>query len=412
MLYLSTTRRPAAARGGGAVPSTVIGLGLVSLVTDISAEMVTAVLPMYLMYGLGVGFLVLGTIEALYAAATATLRLAGGYAADRLRRPKTVATIGYALSAATKLGLPAVGGSVPGIGAMLGLDRAGKGIRTGPRDALITLAAPPDALGRAFGVHRAMDTTGALLGPLVAVALVAHTTGYDAVFAVSFCLGLVGVIVLALCVPMPPLPARPGQRDAGKGRVTLRQALAVLTRPGIRRACLAAGALGLVTVGDMVLYVSLQQRSGLSTTLLPLLPLGTGIVFLLAATPVGRLADRVGRWPVFLAGHVLLLAAYLCVGLVPGGRPTAVLVLALHGLFYAATDGVLMAHAAPLIPEALRATGLAAVQTVQALARAGGALMVGAALQLASPQSAFTVLAVLLGCAVLAGARLGKGSRT
>ncbi|MFE0137989.1 MFS transporter [Streptomyces sp. NPDC059037] len=412
MLYLSSTRRPAGVRGSGAVPSTVIGLGLVSLVTDISAEMVTAVLPMYLMYGLGVGFLTLGTIEALYAGATATLRLAGGYASDRLRRPKTVATIGYALSAATKLGLPAVGGSVAGIGAMLGLDRAGKGIRTGPRDALITIAAPPDVLGRAFGVHRAMDTTGALLGPLVAVALVAHTTGYDTVFAVSFCLGMVGVVLLALCVPMPAMAAPAVERGADKRRVTLRQAAAVLARPGIRRACLAAGALGLVTVGDMVLYVALQQRSDLSTTLLPLLPLGTGVVFLLAATPVGRLADRVGRWRVFLSGHVLLLAAYLCLGFIPGGPLAAVLVLALHGLFYAATDGVLMAYAGPLIPEALRATGLAAVQTVQALARAGGALVVGVTLQFASAQTAFTCLAVLLGCAVLVGARLGKGSRT
>lgn len=407
-MYLTSIRRPSTAtRGGvGAVPSTVIGLGVVSLITDVSAEMVTAVLPMYLMYGVGVGFLSLGAVEALYAGATALLRLAGGYLSDCLGRPKAVATTGYALSAVTKLGLPAVGGSLPGIGVMLGLDRAGKGIRTGPRDALITLATPSGTLGRAFGVHRAMDTTGALLGPLAAVALVALTTGYDAVFVSSFCLGLVGVLILVLYVPMPSPAASVKER---KERISARQALAVLTRPGVRRACLAAGVLGMVTVGDMVLYVAVQQQAGLPTAVLPLLPLGTGITFLAAAAPLGRLADRVGRWQVFLAGHVLLLAVYLCVGLNSGGWLVAVLVLGLHGLFYAATDGVLMAYAGPLIPTHLRATGLAAVQTVQSLARAGGALAVGAALQFTSAQTAFTGLAILLGCAVAAGARLGKG---
>ncbi len=93
---------------------TVVALGVVSLLTDMSAEMVTAVLPMYLMYGLGLGFLQLGMIDGLYTGATALLRLGGGYAADRLGRPKLVAGTGYGLSAVTKLGFPAVGDRWPG----------------------------------------------------------------------------------------------------------------------------------------------------------------------------------------------------------------------------------------------------------------------------------------------------------
>jgi MFS family permease len=458
-MYLSSSRTAAPARhGAGRVPATVFGLGLVSLITDISAEMVTAVLPLYLMYGVGVGFMFLGTIEALYTGATAVLRLAGGYVADRFRQPKTVAAAGYGLSAVAKLGLPLAGGSLPAIGTVLAVDRAGKGIRTGPRDAMITLATPADSLGKAFGVHRAMDTTGALLGPIVATALVSMAAGYDTVFTTSFTLGIVGVLILVFFVPAPSSAApglvtpvvsasqharrRPSHVEGampvawGEAETTgsqrpspssrsednqncqtpsvelksggppVRVALAMaLGQPRVLKVCLAAGLLGLVTVGDMILYVLVQQQASLPTAVLPLLPLGTAVTFLLAAAPVGLLADRVGRWRVFLAGHGLLLVAYLLVGFAPD---FALLALGLHGLFYAATDGVLMAYVGPLIPVAIRSTGISAVQTVQTLARAGGALVVGLALQFSSPQVAFVGLAVLLGVAILAGVRLGR----
>jgi len=401
-MYLSTVYRPAAGprTAGGGVPATVVGLGLVSMVTDISAEMVTAVLPLYLMYGIGVGFLHLGAIEGLYTGSAAVLRLAGGYVADRLGRPKAVAAAGYALSAATKLGLPAAGGSLTGLGLVLAADRAGKGIRTGPRDAMITLATPDSLLGRAFGVHRALDTAGALLGPLAAAGLIALAAGYETVFVVSFTLAVVGVLVLVFFVPVPATP-RPSRERVAFGR-----ALTMLAAPGPRRACLAACLLGLLTAGDMVLYVAIQQRAGLPTAVLPLLPLGTAGTFLFAAAPVGRLADRVGRWRVFIGGHVLLFCAYLLVGV--ASPVIALAVLALHGLFYAATDGVLMAHVGPLIPAELRATGLAGVQTVQAVARAFGAIGVGAILQFTGVHTAFAWLAALLGGAILIAARLGR----
>ncbi|MEU3645627.1 MFS transporter [Lentzea sp. NPDC034063] len=400
-MYVATSRPPAAEHRRGAVPATVFGLGVVSLITDVSAEMVTAVLPLYLVYGVGVGFLHLGAVEGFYAGSTALLRLLGGYWADRLGRQKTVAAVGYGLSAVAKLGLPAAGGSFAGIAAVLAVDRAGKGIRTGPRDAMITLATPADQLGRAFGVHRTMDTAGAMLGPLVAVALLAAFTGYGPVFVSSFCLGLIGLLVLVFFVNAPATAPPPRER------VSVRRALAAVSAAGPRRVCLAAGLLGLVTAGDMVLYVALQRQGGLPAGVLPLLPLGTAATFLLAATPFGRLADRFGRWRMFLAGHVLLGVVYLLVGLSTGGWAIAVAALLLHGLFYAATDGVLMAHVGPLIPAELRSTGLAAVQTVQALARAGGAIAVGAALQFGSPQVSFGLLAVLLGVGIVAGLKLG-----
>lgn len=402
-MYLSSTRaapRPQAAPSRATVPvsSTVIGLGIVSLVTDMSAEMVTAILPLYLVYSVGVGYAALGAVDGLYTAATAALRLAGGYLADRLGRPKAVAATGYALSALTKLGFPLAGASLSGIGLVIATDRAGKGIRTAPRDAMITAATPEPGLGRAFGVHRALDTAGALLGPIAAFGLVAVlAVGYSSVFVASFALGVVAVLILVFFVPTPTVPnaVRPSPLTG----------LALLRHRGVRRATTATAMLGVCTVGDMFLFLALQQRTGLPVAVLPLVPLGTALTFMATATTVGRLADRAGRWRVFLAGHLLLLVTYLLLAGIPGW-PTAIAALVCHGVFYAATDGVLMAHVAPLIPAQLRATGLAVVQTAQALSRALGAVLFGLLAAATQLRPAFLIFAATLTVAIAIAAWL------
>ncbi|NRQ40236.1 MFS transporter [Nonomuraea sp. NN258] len=347
-----------------AVPANVVALGLVSLVTDISSEMVTAVLPLYLVGALGLSLVQFGVLDGLYFGVTALVRLAGGHAADRWRRRKLVAGLGYGISAACKLGLLAAGGSVAALGLVVAADRTGKGLRTAPRDALITLSAPPDRLGGAFGAHRAMDTMGALLGPLAAFAVLTATAGaYDAVFVTSFCVAALGVLLLILYVR--------DRRGPLVTRVTLRAA--VLKQPGFRRVCLVAAALGLVTVSDAFVYLLLQRRLAIAPELFPLLPLGTAAAYLTLAVPLGRLADRYGRAAVFVAGHAALLAAYLLLM----GPAWLVPVLVLHGLFYAATDGVLMALAGPMLPESVRTSGLALLQTGQAAARMASSVLFG-----------------------------------
>ena len=150
------------------VPRNVVLLGSVSLLTDISAEMVATVLPLYLVFGLGVTPLALGAIDGLYRGAAAIVQVAGGFASDRLQRHTEVATIGYGISAVCKVGLVAFGTTLGAIGALVASDRIGKGMRTAPRDALISLSSTRAGLATAFGVHRAMDSAGAMLGPLVA----------------------------------------------------------------------------------------------------------------------------------------------------------------------------------------------------------------------------------------------------
>ncbi|MEW2140464.1 MFS transporter [Streptomyces sp. NPDC005409] len=393
-MYLSTSRAadiagdtPAPKGPLRAVPGTVFALGLVSLVTDVSAEMVTAVLPLYLMAGLGMSPLAFGALDGLHQGATALLRIAGGRIADRTRRRKLVAGVGYALSAACKAALLAA--TTPwSVAAVLAADRTGKGLRTAPRDALISLSCPPRLQGRAFGVHRALDTAGALLGPLAAFGVLrVAVDGYEAVFTVSCCIAVLGVVLLALFVREAPAGA-PGAAPAA-ARAPLPPVATLLRLPGLRRLCLTAAVLGLFTVGDAFLYLLLQRRLDLPAGYFPLLPVGTAAVFLLAALPVGRLADRLGRRRVFLGGHVLLLGGcLLLLAPVPAGAALVVAVLALLGLFYAATDGVLMAAAGPLLPAELRTTGLAVLQTAQALARFGGSLLFGAAWTLWGPGTA------------------------
>ncbi|MFD1934969.1 MULTISPECIES: MFS transporter [Nonomuraea] len=368
-----------------AVPANVLALGLVSLVTDISSEMVTAVLPYYAVLVLGLSPLAYGLLDGLYFGVTALVRLAAGHAADRWRRRKLVAGIGYGLSAACKLGLLAAGSSVGLLGAVVAADRTGKGLRTAPRDALISLSAGPETQGQAFGVHRAMDTVGAFLGPLAAFAVLGATGAYDAVFVVSFAFAVLGVVLLALYVREQPVAATVTPPKDGTG---LRPALALLRRRPFRRVCVTAAALGLVTVSDPFVYLLLQKGTGIAPEHFPLLPLGTAAVYLLLAVPMGRLADRWGRVPVFLLGHLALVGVY---ALLAGGAPYW-LVLGAFGLFYAATDGVLMAAAGPLLPPHLRTSGLALLQTGQAVARMLSSIMYGAAWTLAGPVPGLVVM--------------------
>jgi MFS family permease len=422
--------RPRAGRRRAAVAPTVLALGAVSLITDVSSEMVTAVLPLYLVTGLGLSPLGFGLLDGIYNGFSALVRLIGGHLADRGGgRHKGVAGFGYALSAACKP-LLLLAHTLTPIGLILAADRTGKGLRTAPRDALISLSSTPETRGRAFGVHRAMDTAGALFGPLVAFLILRATVdGYDAVFTVSFCVAVVGVLVLVLFVPNSVNGARTksgpdgartksapdGARPPATGtapraisgdtapRPTLRAALALLGRPDLRRVTLCALLLGLATVSDSFVYLLLQRRLGVPDRWFALLPLGTAAAFLLLAVPIGRLADRVGRWRVFLAGHGALLLAYALLLASWHGTALPYAVLLLHGCFYAATDGVLMAVASESVPEELRSSGLALVQTGQALARFVCSLGFGAAWTAWGDRTALTASTVALAlCALFA----------
>ncbi|MGY4101455.1 MFS transporter [Nocardia sp. R16R-3T] len=412
-MYLSTIDRPHA-EDDGAKPSrrkmffllsgNVFALGAVSLVTDISSEMMTAVLPVYLVIGLHLSPAVYGVVDGTYTGATALLRLVGGFIADSTRRRKFIAGLGYGLSAVAKLGMLAVGNAVGAIGAVIAIDRTGKGLRTAPRDALITLSTPPQLYGRAFGVHRTMDTIGAFAGPLVALGILSATAqAYDAVFVASFCVAAFGVLVLVLFVrdhrdEQPP-----------KGRVAPSALVGLIRMVPVRRLVLAACLAGMVTIGDGFVYLLLQQRQHLGVSSFPLLAVGTNLSYLVLATPLGLLADKIGRLKVVLGGYTALVLVYLLLFGPFGGTALLLVVLALYGLFYAATDGVLMALAGPVLPESLRTTGIALIQTGQALSYLVSSVLFGLAWTVWGPANASRIAAVLVAVAVLVLGLLLRG---
>ncbi|MEV4560162.1 MFS transporter [Kitasatospora sp. NPDC049285] len=403
-------------RRAAAVPGTVLALGAVSLVTDVSSEMVSAVLPLYVVTALGLSPLGFGLLDGINNGVGALVRLLGGHLADRGGRGhKLVAGFGYGLSALCKPFLLLVH-TLPAISAVLAVDRTGKGLRTAPRDAMISLATEPEHRGRAFGVHRAMDTTGALIGPLLAFAVLrlvddrSERTSYNAVFTVSACVAVLGVLLLVLFVPDRITRQGEAVDEPPTVRPTLADAVALLRRPALRRLTLAAVLLGLTTVSDAFLYLLLQRELDLPAHLFPLLPLGTAAVFLLLAVPLGLVADRIGRRALFLAGHGVLLAGYAVVLSPLDGALAAVLVLLLHGTFYAATDGVLAAATAATVPDGQQGAGQALVGTGQALARFACSLAFGTAWSLWGGRTALAATAAALTVAAVTATLLLRPS--
>lgn len=417
-MYVTLRGTPkASAEGTGpalrrTVPSAVLGFGVVSMLTDISSESVAAVLPLYITAVLGMGPLAYGFFDGIYQGVSAAVRILGGWWADSTRRPKWVAFVGYLASAVSRVALLFATG-FGAITAVITTDRLGKGLRTGPRDALIATASNPADLGRNFGVHRSLDTLGALIGPLIAFAVLAAVPfglgGFHSVFVFSAAFAVLGLVVLALAVP--DLRGRAASRpatDADGGprvrRVPVR--LSDLARPELRRVLLVAGLLGLVTVGDGFIYLALSDRGAVAATYFPLLFVGTNFAYLALAVPLGKLADRVGRAGVFLGGHAVLLGVYLLAASSVGGIASLVVVLLMLGTFYAATDGVLAALATQTIPEESRASGIAAAQTVVALTRFVSSVGFGLMWQLGGRSEALWLMSGALVVA-LAGAFVG-----
>nr|WP_309994573.1 MFS transporter [Paenarthrobacter nitroguajacolicus] len=388
----------------------ILWLGIVSMVTDVSSESVTAILPLYVTGFLGLSTIAFGFIDGINQGASAIVRIAAGWAADRSGHPKRIALAGYGLSMVARIGFLFAGGFWA-IAAIVTGDRIGKGIRTAPRDALISVSAQPEHLARSFGVHRMLDNIGAAAGPLIAFfVLLMIPNGFSTVFVVSLAFAVIGVAVLALIVPDVRADGLRGAGERDRRRL-FAFSWSHLKEPGLGKVLIAAGLLGLVTIGDGFIYLVLQARDSFAVQWFPLLFVGTNVVFLALAVPLGRLADRVGKIPVFVGGHVALLATYFLAAAPLGGLGTTVGCLVLLGAFYAATDGVLAALASQLTPPGKLATGIASAQTVVALTRMTASAGFGVLWYAVGASAAMVVAGALLACAVLAVVFILRGTK-
>ncbi len=371
--------RANAARSGtrsfrSAISPTVWALGLTSFLTDISSEMVTSVLPVYLFNYLRLSPVQFGAVDAVYnGLSVALIAVVVGIAADRTRRYKAAAATGYGLSAVCKLLLIAAGGTWTGIMAAVGLDRLGKGIRTAPRDAMISLSTSKHDMGLAFGVHRAMDSAGALLGPVVAFAflMVVGSNSFSGLWLVSFLIAVTGLSALWLFVPRI-VQARETADTRNQPFIS------TVRMPGFIALLLCGTLLAMCTVSDAFLYVLIQEKSNIGFGYVPLFYVATAATFMLFAVSAGKLADRFGLQRIFIMGYCLLVVIYaLLLSSQSLSGVLSVACLVMLGLFYAATEGVLMAMASLLIPAGHRTTGLALLLTGVGLGKFTSSLMFG-----------------------------------
>lgn len=418
-MYLSLSDRPTVTQVDGAdletsaqqgpgrrgrVARIVVTLGMVSLLTDISSESVNAVLPLYLTTAVGLSPVAFGFVDGLYQGVSALVRILAGWAADRTGRPQPVALVGYGLSMVARILLLGAHGFGT-ISAVISLDRIGKGVRTAPRDAMIAASSPPARLGRAFGVHRALDTVGATIGPLVAFAILWQIPdGFHTILVLSLGFALLGVTVLALFVPISTGALPRGQSRAGTvRRPRSRDRWREVATPGLLRMLAVSAVLGVLTVGDGFIYLTLLDAGGITARWFPVLYVGTNLAYLSLAVPLGRLADRVGRIRVLVLGHLPLAGAYVCAASGHGGLAPTVAALLLLGVFYAATDGVLAAVAGRLVPAHVRTTGIASAQTTVAIARLLASTGFGLLWYAVGARSAMLGVAVALLVAIPAG---------
>jgi MFS family permease len=384
------------------VPAGVWVLGFVSLLMDLSSEMIHGLLPVYLTTVLGASALTVGAIEGVAESTALITRIFSGALSDWLGKRKLLTLIGYGVAAATKPVFP-LANSVGWLVAARFVDRIGKGVRGAPRDALVADISPAEVRGASFGLRQALDTIGAFLGPGLAILLMLMSgDDYRLVFWWAVLPAVLCVTLLAVAVREPPQAAR-----AERARFPL--APAELKRLGRRFWLVAALAAVFSLARFSEAFLILRARSlGLGAGFAPGVLVVMNGVYALSAYPAGALSDRLGRRGVFLAGVALLIAADLALALAPSLAGVAV-GLVLWGLHMGFTQGLLAALVADTVPADLRGVGYGALNLVIGLATLAASVVAGALWDAAGPPATFLAGAVL---AAVSLAGVGLAVRT
>jgi MFS family permease len=367
------------------LPRTVIALTAVSLLTDASSEMIFPLLPLFLSSVLGASATALGAIEGAAESVAAFLKLASGAWSDRLTRRKPLVVVGYTLASIAR---PLIGlaQGVWQIGALRVTDRIGKGIRTSPRDALIADAVAPSQRGAAFGLHRAGDHLGAVIGPLIAFVLLQFLgLSLRTVFLLAAIPAALAVAVLVLAV-----------REQATNR-SANASLGLKRREGLGTpfwkylSVLLLFSLGNASDAFLLLRAS---ALGVAAAHIPLLWAAHHVVKALANLRGGALSDRVGRRPLIIAGWAVYAVVYLAFAQADAAWHAWALFLG-YGLYFGLTEGVEKAFVADLVPDRLRGTAFGWFNFTLGLAALPASLIFGALWDTRGAATAFGVAAVL-----------------
>lgn len=388
----------------------VFWLGVTSFLTDISSEMIITILPLFLANVLKVSLPIIGLIEGIAESTATLLKVVSGWLSDKVGHRKNLALLGYSLSNLTKplLYFANTWGLVLGVRFT---DRVGKGIRTSPRDALLADSAPKEELGRSFGLHRAMDTGGAVLGLAVAAAIVymLQQGALDLTRDAYQTIVLVGMIPGILSVPVVYFFIQEVRADRGaKAAVAPAQAAANPAAPAP-----AAAAPGLSRQFKWYLFIIIlftlgnssdaflilrAQSLGLGVFQILLLLVGFNLLYTIVALPAGVLSDRLGRRGLILAGWSVYALVYLGFGMAQEAWQLVV-VFVLYGLYYGAAEGVGRAYVADLVPSERRGIAYGLYHGAVGVTALPASLAAGILWQLYGPPAAFFFGAALAGVA-------------
>ena len=374
------------------LPAAIWVLGFVSLLMDVSSEMIHALLPMFMVGPLGLSVALVGLLEGLAEATALLLKVFSGVISDWVGRRKPLALLGYGLGAASKPLFALATGAGLIFTARL-LDRVGKGIRGAPRDALVADIAPPEQRGAAFGLRQSLDTVGAFVGPLLAVALMLlWANDFRAVFAVAVVPALLAVLLLMVGVREPARPAG-AARSNPISRANLKRL------PRAYWWVVGVGAVFTLARFSEAFLVLRAEQLGVALAAVPLVMVAMNVVYSLTAYPFGKLSDRVSHHGLLLAGlSVLVLADVVLavsthwVGLLLG--------VALWGVHMGMTQGLLAAMVAAQAPADLRGTAFGFFNLVSGVALLAASVLAGLLWQYLGPAwtfgagAAFSVLAM------------------
>ncbi len=388
---------PGAPRAGArrAIPAGIWALGFVSLLMDVSSEMIHALLPVYLVTGLGATVLAVGIIEGIAEATASIVKVFSGALSDRIGRRKGLAAAGYGLAALTKPVFP-LAGSIGWIVAARFVDRVGKGIRGAPRDALVADIAPPDLRGASFGLRQSLDTVGAFAGPLLAIGLMwLFADDFVSVFWVAVLPAFLsfGLILFAVKEPDRPRALRAvrsplSPRELGRMGPTFWWIVVV------------AAFFTLARFSEAFLILR-AQSAGLSLMLIPAVLVVMNLAYALSAYPAGALSDRTDRATILMAGLGFLIVADVVLA-ASSTLPGVFAGIVLWGLHMGFTQGLLSALIADAAPAELRGTAFGVFNLVSGLALLAASVIAGALWDIFGPEGTFAAGAGFAALTILA----------
>jgi MFS family permease len=372
-----------------ALPPTVWLLGAISLLNDAASELVYPLIPLYLATVLGSGPRALGFIEGAAEATAALLKLVSGVWYDRVGRAKGFIVGGYGLAAIARPAIAFVT-AWPGLLLLRLMDRLGKGLRSSPRDALLAQAVPADRRGLAFGLHRAFDNAGAVIGPLLAAGLLALNVPVRDILLWAAVPGALCVL-LALAIREPVAIDRPAVRRPEWRWSTL--------PPAYRRVLIV---LAVFTLGQASnAFVLLRANElGMPATQVALLWAAVATTSTLLAVPLSAWSDRIGRLPLLIAGWSLHALLFVALALVDAPGPLWFIAVML-GLYMAATEGAERALISDLVPGTALGSAYGWYYLVKGLLLLPASAVFGVIWFAASAKTAFLAAAALVAAATV-----------